>query len=104
MYKENGLENRIERIESDNVILACGHSARDTFELLYEKNINLSQKNFSMGVRIEHLQSELDRAMYGKFVGHKALKAADYKLAVHLDNGRSLYTFCMCPGGNSRRK
>ena len=99
MYKENGLENRIERIESDNVILACGHSARDTFELLYEKNINLSQKNFSMGVRIEHLQSELDRAMYGKFVGHKALKAADYKLAVHLDNGRSLYTFCMCPGG-----
>lgn len=96
VYKENGLENRI---ESDNVILACGHSARDTFELLYEKNINLSQKNFSMGVRIEHLQSELDRAMYGKFAGHKALKAADYKLAVHLDNGRSLYTFCMCPGG-----
>lgn len=86
-------------IETDNLILATGHSARDVFELLYEKNIELSQKNFSVGVRIEHLKTDIDKAMYGSFAGHKALKAADYKLAVHLPNGRSVYTFCMCPGG-----
>ena len=87
-------------IISKNVILATGHSARDIFELLYEKNITLSQKNFAVGVRIEHRRFDIDRAMYGKFAGHKALKAADYKLALHLANGRSLYTFCMCPGGH----
>lgn len=86
-------------IKTDNLILAAGHSARDVFELLYEKNIELSQKNFSVGVRIEHLRTDIDKAMYGDFAGHKALKAADYKLAVHLPNGRSFYTFCMCPGG-----
>ncbi len=87
------------RIETDNVILATGHSARDVFEMLYGNNIKLSQKSFSVGVRIEHLRSDIDKAMYGDFAGHKALKAADYKLAVHLPNGRTLYTFCMCPGG-----
>lgn len=87
------------RIETDNVILATGHSARDIFEMLYENNVELSQKSFSVGVRIEHLRNDIDRAMYGSFAGHKALKAADYKLAVHLPNGRTLYTFCMCPGG-----
>lgn len=86
-------------IQTDNVILASGHSARDVFELLYNKNISLSQKNFSVGVRIEHKREDIDRAMYGEFAGHKALKSADYKLAVHLPNGRTLYTFCMCPGG-----
>lgn len=86
-------------IKTNNIILAAGHSARDVFELLYDKNIDMSQKNFSVGVRIEHLRTDIDRAMYGSFAGHKALKAADYKLAVHLPNGRTLYTFCMCPGG-----
>ncbi len=86
-------------IETDNVILASGHSARDVFELLYDRNLKISQKNFSVGVRIEHLRKDIDKAMYGEFAGHRALKAADYKLAVHLPNGRSVYTFCMCPGG-----
>lgn len=86
-------------IKTNNLILASGHSARDIFELLYNKNITLSQKNFSVGVRIEHKRQDIDRDMYGDFAGHSALKAADYKLAVHLPNGRTLYTFCMCPGG-----
>lgn len=86
-------------IETDNVILATGHSARDTFEMLYENNIKLSQKNFAVGVRIEHLRKDIDKALYGEFAGHSALKSADYKLVSHLPNGRSLYTFCMCPGG-----
>lgn len=86
-------------IETDNLILALGHSSRDTFEMLYNKKISMSQKNFSMGVRIEHLRSDINKAMYGKFYNHKALKAADYKLSAHLKNGRGVYTFCMCPGG-----
>ena len=63
------------------------------------KKVSLSQKNFAVGVRIEHKREDIDKAMYGGFAGHPALKAADYKLAVHLPNGRTLYTFCMCPGG-----
>lgn len=86
-------------IETDNVILATGHSARDVFELLYDKNVDMSQKNFAIGMRIEHLRKDIDKAMYGDFAGHPALKAADYKLAVHLPDGRAAYTFCMCPGG-----
>lgn len=89
----------IHELESDCLILAAGHSARDIFELLYSKGIELSQKNFAVGVRIEHRRLDIDRAMYGGFAGHRALKAADYKLVVHLPNGRTLYTFCMCPGG-----
>lgn len=88
-----------EHIQTDSVILAAGHSARDVFELMKNMDISLSQKNFSVGVRIEHRRTDIDKAMYGQFAGHKALKAADYKLAVHLPNGRTLYTFCMCPGG-----
>lgn len=86
-------------IPTDSIILATGHSARDVFELLYERGIDLSQKNFAVGVRIEHLRTDIDKAMYGVLAGHPALKAADYKLVVHLPNGRALYTFCMCPGG-----
>ena len=86
-------------IETDNVILATGHSARDVFEMLYDKNVDMSQKNFAIGMRIEHLRKDIDKAMYGDFAGHPALKAADYKLAVHLPDGRAAYTFCMCPGG-----
>lgn len=91
--------NNEEIIESDRVILALGHSARDTFEVLYNRGVNLIQKPFSIGVRIEHHQSFIDRSQYGKFAGHKRLGAADYKLSAHFDNGRSSYTFCMCPGG-----
>ncbi|MBO5162961.1 MAG: hypothetical protein J6B75_00740 [Ruminococcus sp.] len=86
-------------VKTNNVILATGHSARDIFELLYEKKAALTQKSFAVGVRIEHLKKDIDTAMYGDFAGHPALKAADYKLAVHLPDGRALYTFCMCPGG-----
>lgn len=96
VYTKNGKEYTL---STDNIILATGHSARDVFEMLHSKNVSLSQKNFSVGVRIEHLRTDIDKAMYGETAGHSALKAADYKLAVHLPNGRTLYTFCMCPGG-----
>ncbi|MBR3759671.1 MAG: hypothetical protein IKK47_01575 [Ruminococcus sp.] len=92
-------EGRLHTIEAADLILASGHSARDVFELLYDNKVSLSQKNFAVGVRIEHKKELIDKAMYGDFAGHPALKAADYKLAVHLPNGRTLYTFCMCPGG-----
>jgi len=97
VYIQDGQEHRL---DTKSLILATGHSARDVFELLYNENINLSQKVFSVGVRAEHLRRDIDKALYGDFAGHPALKAADYKLAVHLPNGRSLYTFCMCPGGH----
>lgn len=86
-------------IPCDKVILATGHSARDVFSLLKDMNVEMVQKPFSMGVRIEHRQEDINRALYGKFYNHPALGAADYKMAVHLENGRGVYTFCMCPGG-----
>ena len=79
--------------------LCIGHSARDTFKMLYNSGLEMIRKPFAMGVRIEHLQCEVNKALYGDFASHKALKAADYKLAVHLPSGRGVYTFCMCPGG-----
>ena len=82
------------------LVLACGHSARDTFRMLYDNGFEMAQKPFSMGVRIEHSQQAIDEAQYGASATHPALGAADYKLAVHLGNGRSAYTFCMCPGGS----
>ncbi|MEI3581577.1 MAG: FAD-binding protein [Alphaproteobacteria bacterium] len=81
------------------LVLAIGHSARDTFEMLFRRGVPMTSKAFSVGVRIEHPQSLIDRAVYHDFAGHQKLGAADYKLAVHLPNGRSAYTFCMCPGG-----
>ncbi len=81
------------------VVLAIGHSARDTFEMLLDLGVPLQPKPFSLGARIEHPQRVIDRAQYGAFAGHPALGAADYKLAVHLPSGRDVYTFCMCPGG-----
>lgn len=84
---------------TDRLILAVGHSARDTFEMLHKNGVYIEQKPFSVGVRIEHVQKSVDAAQYGRFAGHPALGAADYKLAAHFDNGRSAYTFCMCPGG-----
>lgn len=86
-------------IPADHAVLAIGHSARDTFSSLYEQNFRISPKPFSVGVRIEHLQSTINAAQYGEFASHPALPAADYKLSAHLQNGRSVYTFCMCPGG-----
>ena len=86
-------------LETDSVILAIGHSARDTFETLCESGLAMEQKPFSVGTRIEHLQRSVNIAQYGRFAGHPDLGAADYKLAVHLKNGRGVYTFCMCPGG-----
>ena len=79
--------------------LCIGHSARDTFKMLYDSGLLMTRKPFAMGVRIEHLQSEINRTLYGDFADHPALKAADYKLAVHLPSVRGVYTFCMCPGG-----
>lgn len=93
------LVNNDEKIPTDKVILALGHSARDTFEILYEKGFEIQQKSFSIGVRIEHPQKLVDMAQYGESHGHPKLGAADYKLAGHFDHGRSAYTFCMCPGG-----
>lgn len=81
------------------LIIATGHSARDTFKMLYDKGLSMAQKPFAMGVRIEHLQSDINKALYGEFWDNENLGTADYKLAVHLENGRGVYTFCMCPGG-----
>ena len=80
-------------IETDSVILAIGHSARDTFEMLYEKKLPIEAKPFSVGARIEHLREEIDRSQYGRFAGNKALGAANYKMNVHTSNGRGAYTF-----------
>ncbi|MBQ2667110.1 MAG: hypothetical protein IJF56_00620 [Clostridia bacterium] len=89
-----------ETVETEHVILAVGHSARDTFRMLYEKNcIPMEPKPFSVGARIEHRAETINRAQYGAFAGDPHLGAADYKLNVHLENGRGVYTFCMCPGG-----
>lgn len=88
-----------EVLECSQVILAVGHSARDTFEELHRLGLPMEAKAFSVGARIEHPASLIDRAQYGAFAGHPTLGAADYKLSCHLENGRGVYTFCMCPGG-----
>ena len=88
-----------EDIETDAVILAIGHSARDTVEMLYHKGLPIEQKPFSVGARIEHLQENINKAQYGAFWNHPKVKAADYKLSCHPHGGRGAYTFCMCPGG-----
>jgi len=98
--KITGIEiNGEEILDCNVVILAIGHSARDTFEVLSNKGVEMCRKPFSIGVRIEHPQEVINRAQYGKYAGNAMLGAADYKLAYHADNGRSAYTFCMCPGG-----
>jgi uncharacterized FAD-dependent dehydrogenase len=88
-----------ERIESRHVIMALGHSARDTFRMLHSHGVYMEAKPFSVGFRIEHPQSLIDQARLGKYAGHPKLGAADYKLVHHAKNGRSVYSFCMCPGG-----
>ncbi len=91
--------NDREEILSDHVVLALGHSARDTFLMLHKNGVPLEQKPFSLGLRIEHLQEKIDKVQYGKYYNHPRLKAGDYKLSYHAKSGRGLYTFCMCPGG-----
>lgn len=86
-------------IETDSVILAIGHSARDTVEMLYGMGVTMIQKPFSVGARIEHPQKLINKSQYGKFANHPALGAADYKLSCHKLHERGAYTFCMCPGG-----
>ena len=107
---------RVRTAPASRLVLACGHSARDTFELVRDAGLVMEQKPFSVGVRIEHPQKLIDRAQYGKAAGHPALGAADYKLSIHVGDGkragrgsksgkhdsrdeRGVYTFCMCPGG-----
>ncbi len=91
--------NGYEQIETDTIVLAIGHSARDTFELLVKLGIEIKPKPFSIGVRIEHPQTVINESQYGKFADAATLGAAEYKLVTHCANGRSAYTFCMCPGG-----
>ncbi|ALN82992.1 NAD(P)/FAD-dependent oxidoreductase [Lysobacter antibioticus] len=86
-------------LRADHVVFAVGHSARDTFAMLHERGVFMEAKPFSIGFRIEHPQSLIDRARFGPQAGHEILGAADYKLVHHCRNGRSVYSFCMCPGG-----
>lgn len=88
-----------ETLHSRHIVLAIGHSARDTFQMLFESGVYMEAKPFSIGFRIEHPQSVIDRARFGKCAGNPILGAADYKLVHHCKNGRSVYSFCMCPGG-----
>ncbi len=92
------LENG-EMLRSRHVVLALGHSSRDTFRMLERRGVFVEAKPFAIGFRIEHPQSLIDRARFGKFAGHPELGAADYKLVHHASNGRAVYSFCMCPGG-----
>ena len=95
-FLEKGKDSEI---FTDNVVLAIGHSARDTFENLLKNGVKIEQKAIAVGVRIEHPQELIDKIQYGGFAGHPAIGAAAYKMVVHLKNGRGVYTFCMCPGG-----
>jgi hypothetical protein len=88
-----------EEISAEHVVVAPGHSARDTFAILHARGVRVEAKPFSIGLRIEHPQSVVDRARYGAAAGHPLLGAADYRLVHHAKNGRSVYSFCMCPGG-----
>jgi len=86
-------------IASNHVVLAVGHSARDTFQMLFDRGVYIEPKPFSIGFRVEHPQTLIDRCRFGDRAGHRLLGAADYKLVHHCQNGRSVYSFCMCPGG-----
>ena len=88
-----------EQLKAQQVILALGHSARDTVKMLYERGVFMEAKPFSLGFRIEHPQKLIDQARFGSLAGNELLGAADYKIVHHAKNGRSVYSFCMCPGG-----
>ena len=89
----------IKEFECEKLMLCIGHSARDTFLTIKQSGLEIAPKPFAVGARIEHLQSVIDRSQYGNFANHPALGAADYRLAEHISNGRGVFTFCMCPGG-----
>ena len=89
----------VEYVRANRVVLACGHSARDTFQMVHDLGVEMQRKPFAVGVRIEHPQKLINESQYGKAAQHPALGAADYKLAVRTKAGRGVYTFCMCPGG-----
>ncbi|MBK9441958.1 MAG: FAD-dependent oxidoreductase [Comamonadaceae bacterium] len=95
----NQVTGHTEDLRADQVILALGHSARDTFAMLHERGVALEAKPFSVGFRVEHPQSLIDRALWGRHARHPLLGAAAYKLVHHAQNGRAVYSFCMCPGG-----
>lgn len=95
-YTQNGT---VSELRTDHAVLAVGHSARDVFRWAADMQLPMEQKAFSLGVRIEHLQKDIDRFCYGKAAGHPALGAASYQVAAHLPDGRGVYSFCMCPGG-----
>ncbi|MBP9150470.1 MAG: FAD-dependent oxidoreductase [Rhodoferax sp.] len=95
----NQVTGQSEDLRADQVILALGHSARDTFAMLHERGVAMQAKPFSVGFRVEHPQSLIDRALWGRHAGHPLLGAAAYKLVHHARNGRAVYSFCMCPGG-----
>ncbi|ARV20085.1 hypothetical protein AEP_03160 [Curvibacter sp. AEP1-3] len=96
---ENLVDGRRYQLPASHVVMALGHSSRDTFAMLYERGVAMHAKPFSVGFRIEHPQSVIDRARWGRHAGHPLLGAADYKLVHHAANGRAVYSFCMCPGG-----
>ena len=96
---ENLETGDVEELPARHVVLALGHSARDSFSMLYRHGVDMVAKPFSIGVRIEHPQGVIDRARWGRHAGHPLLGAADYKLVHHAANGRTVYSFCMCPGG-----
>jgi uncharacterized protein len=99
LHMEDRNTGQRSRLATRHVVLALGHSARDTFTLLHERGVYMEAKAFSVGVRIEHPQSVIDAARWGRHAGHPLLGAADYKLVHHAQNGRAVYSFCMCPGG-----
>ena len=86
-------------LHTHHAVMALGHSSRDTFVMLHRRGVAMQAKAFSIGVRIEHPQSVIDQARWGRHAGHPLLGAADYKLVHHAQNGRAVYSFCMCPGG-----
>jgi uncharacterized protein len=90
---------QVSELRADHVVMALGHSSRDTFAMLHAQGVSMEAKPFSVGFRIEHPQGLIDRARWGRHAGHPLLGAADYKLVHHAGNGRSVYSFCMCPGG-----
>ncbi|MBP8182549.1 MAG: NAD(P)/FAD-dependent oxidoreductase [Rhodoferax sp.] len=96
---QNAHDDSVSELSASHVVMALGHSARDTFAMLHQRGVAMQAKPFSVGFRIEHPQSVIDRARWGRHAGHPMLGAADYKLVHHAANGRSVYSFCMCPGG-----
>ncbi len=96
---QNAHDGSVSELPARHVVMALGHSARDTFAMLYERGVAMQAKPFSVGFRIEHPQSVIDKARWGRHAGNPLLGAADYKLVHHAANGRAVYSFCMCPGG-----